>query len=173
MDWAGAEALLEIAGLCAFGVWSVALSIVDVRTRRLPNRLLLLATVTTLPLLLASAGCAWATDADAAHAGGGAGSPGRLLDMFAVSVGLSALFFALWRWAPAGIGGGDVKLAPLFGAVVGFAGGWQAAFAGVLLAFAGAAVWGLAIRRLPGRGVRPPAFAPCACAAAWLVIWVF
>ncbi|GAA2187089.1 A24 family peptidase [Leucobacter alluvii] len=162
-----------IAGLALFAAWSTLLSVIDIRERRLPNRLLVLASGTTIPLLLASA------VVHGFHRGGlsaiASDAAGRLIwDTVLVAAAFGAVFAALWRWSPQGIGGGDVKLSPLVGAAVGFTGGWTAATLTVVGAFAAAAIWSIVRRPRPRPGALEKAsavpFAPCLFASAWATI---
>lgn len=103
--------------------WAVALSVLDLREHRLPNMLTLNgATV----ILVACAAC-------------GRGPAGLL-----GAAALSGLYLAIHLVDPAGVGGGDVKLAVGLGALTGALGApvWLLAALGapVLTVFAGAAV---------------------------------
>ncbi|WP_053353386.1 prepilin peptidase [Leucobacter musarum] len=161
-----------IAG-ALFGAWSIALSIVDIRSHRLPNRWVLAATATVVPALLMSGSTRWIADASRAPGAGERAGATVLLDTVAVAGALGLGFWLLWRFAPSGLGGGDVKLAPLIGAMLGFAGGWQGALIGVFAAFVAAAAWGLVMRARRPSARAAVAFAPCLCLGAWLVIWIF
>ena len=176
-------AVLASAALALFAVWTLVLTTADIRARRLPNHLLLLATCTTVPMLLASA---TASALASATAGGGAaaasveGAPagsimmGMILDTLGPGAAAGVLLAALWWWAPAGIGGGDVKLAPLIGAVTGFAAGWGGTALALTAAFALAGLWGVLLRlhrpRERGAAERGVPFAPCLFAGAWGVV---
>lgn len=152
---------LWLLGGAGFLVWSVWLSAVDLATRRLPNRLVGWATVSTLGLLAASSAVLLPTALRGSALEDLAWMCGGALALF-------ALFLLLWRAAPGGLGGGDVKVAPLVGGVLGFFGGAWAIVIGAALACAIAALWGVAARRgAPGRGVP---FAPCLFGGGWLVI---
>ncbi|MGW9020071.1 hypothetical protein ACWGOE_01150 [Leucobacter chromiiresistens] len=177
-------AALASAAFALFAVWTPVLSAADIRERRLPNLLLLLATSTTLPMLLASAAAsalAPASASGAMAAASTAGAPGErsairlILDTLGPGAAAGVLLAALWWWAPAGIGGGDVKLAPLIGAVTGFAAGWVGAALALTAAFGFAALSGalLRLRRPRARGAddRGVPFAPCLFAGAWAVVW--
>lgn len=83
---------------------------------------------------------------------------------------LLALFLLLWLAVPAGIGAGDVKIAPLVGGMTAYMGGAWALSIGVAVAFACAAAWGLMLRRRGGGADVP--FAPCLFAGAWFGILV-
>ncbi|WP_427016677.1 prepilin peptidase [Pseudarthrobacter sp. P1] len=145
--------LAVLAALCFFLPVSVRLSIIDIRTHRLPNRLVFPSFVAAAVLLLA-AGL-------------------FLLDgstMLRTVLGFAAMFglYVLLRLVyPAGMGLGDVKLSAVLGLYLGFA-GWPAVLAGTVGAFLLGGVWGLvllATRR--GNGETQIAFGPFMIAAAW------
>jgi leader peptidase (prepilin peptidase) / N-methyltransferase len=99
----------------------VALTIVDIRTRRLPDRIVLPAALIVL----------------AAHI---AVAPDRALEWIVAAVGASGVLFLLALIYPDGLGMGDVKLALLLGAALGWSvvgaiaiGFMAAALAGLLL----------------------------------------
>lgn len=162
-----------VIGGALFGAWSIALSVVDFRSHRLPNRWVLAATATVMPALLMSGSTRWITDASGEPVAGERTGATVLIDTVAVSAALGLGFWLLWRFAPSGLGGGDVKLAPLIGAVLGFAGGWSGALVGVFAAFVAAAAWSLLMRPRRPSARTAVAFAPCLCLGAWLVIWIF
>ncbi|WP_270365575.1 prepilin peptidase [Microbacterium algeriense] len=105
------------AALLGVGAW---LTVIDVRTHRLPNRIVL----PTLAGLLALA------VVDALVAGRSASLVRALLGM----VILGGLYAGLRAISPAGMGGGDVKLAAVIGLVLGWH-GWQALLVGAASAF--------------------------------------
>lgn len=110
-----------LLGWCTAAIWSVALTIKDVRERRLPNSL-------TLPG--AAVVVAVATLA-------GRGGPA-----IAGGLGLAAIYLIVHLLAPAGMGGGDVKLAVGLGALTGAFGTavWTLAALGAPLLTAGLGV---------------------------------
>lgn len=86
------------AGLAIFGACTVWLTHTDVRERRLPNPVVVLATIGLMaPLALAS--LSW-------------GSATRLGWSLAAAAVLMGVTFIAWWCAPGAIGGGDVKLTP-------------------------------------------------------------
>ncbi|WP_345341825.1 A24 family peptidase [Rhodococcus olei] len=124
----------EMCGWTALVAWCGWLSVIDVRTRRLPNLL-------TLP----GAAVILAVAAVAGHPR--AAVTGAVL--------LAGLYLVAHLVAPAALGGGDVKLAIGLGAVTGVAGAqvWLAAavgaFALTAAAGVGAPVLGRRVRSLP------------------------
>lgn len=150
----GQGAMLVAYG--GFAVLSVVLAVVDARTHRLPNRLVLPAyPVLLLLLVLASAAL---------------GLNPALLTAVLASVAVFA-FFLLLRWAqPRGMGGGDVKLAAVVGLVLGYL-GWETVLWGVLAGFLVGGLYStvlLATRRATRRTAIP--FGPWMLLGAWLAI---
>jgi leader peptidase (prepilin peptidase) / N-methyltransferase len=99
----------------------VVLAVVDVRTRRLPNRIVLPAAAIVLAAQIAIA-------------------PDRALEWVAGALGASAFLLAAALLNPAGLGMGDVKLALLLGAALGWAVG-----AALLIGLVAAGLAGLAM----------------------------
>ena len=147
MDLRTVLVLLVHAGLIGIGVWLLA---IDIRTHRLPNRIV-------LPTLLAMVLLA-VLDAVAM------GESGALVRAL---WGLEILggFYALLRIASrAGMGGGDVKLAALIGVVLGWH-SWTALAVGAASAFVLAALYALALIALRrATGSTRIAFGP------WMII---
>ena len=166
-----AASIVQAVGLLGFVVASVWLSAVDIVRRRLPNRLLAWATAAALGPLVA--GCLIRTPG-----AGRALAMEDLLRLFGGAAMLFAFFFVLWRVAPRSFGGGDVKLAPLVGGMLGFVSGFWAVLVCAVIAFACAAVWGAVLRvadsgRPAGTAARTVPFAACLFAGAWVVIVSF
>lgn len=118
---------MVVLACLALLIWAVALSVIDLREHRLPNAL----TLTGAAVILAAcAGC-------------GRGPTGLL-----GAVALGGLYLVVHLVAPAGLGGGDVKLAVGLGALTGALGApvWLLAALGapVLTALVGTAA---ALRR--------------------------
>ncbi|MGV0805010.1 prepilin peptidase [Mycolicibacterium setense] len=135
-------------GVVAVGVgWLVALSVFDIRDRRLPNWLTLPGALLVLVV--------------AASAGRG---PAALTGAAA----LSALYLAVHLVSPRAMGGGDVKLAVGLGAMTGAFGAdvWLLAALAAPLLTAGLAV-GAAVR-----GVRTVAHGPSMCVASAVAVAV-
>ncbi|WP_156761110.1 prepilin peptidase [Microbacterium karelineae] len=132
------------AGFVGVGAW---LTHIDIREHRLPNRVLLPATIVAILL------CALASAAE--------GSAGILVRALAGGLILGAVYLVLRAASRGGLGGGDVKLAVPVGIVLAWD-GWAAFAAGGALAFAVGGVWALGMivmRR--GTMATHMAFGPC------------
>jgi leader peptidase (prepilin peptidase) / N-methyltransferase len=141
-----------------FTAVGIALSLIDLETKRLPNRLVLPAYPVLAVLLAAAAG--WQGDWWAfvrALIGGAA---------------LYAFFFAVVFIYPAGMGFGDVKLAGLIGGVLGYL-SWATLIIGAFAGFLLGAVIGVALIAA-GRAGRKTAvpFGPFMVAGALLAVFV-
>ncbi len=112
-DWA-LPAFLYLSGV------GIALALIDLDTRRLPNSL-------TLPSYLIGGGLL-------AAAGVLSGNPRLLLQAAVGMAALYALYFALMTAKPGGMGYGDVKLAGVVGLFLGYL-GWGPLIVGAFLAF--------------------------------------
>ena len=114
----GADAVLP--AFLAVSAAGTAVAIVDLREKRIPNRMLLVATPVVVVLLAAGLLLR--------------GEPERLLGVLAGAAAMFALYFLIALIAPAAMGMGDVKLAALLGGALGAAGltGW---LVGLLAAF--------------------------------------
>ncbi|GAA2180890.1 hypothetical protein GCM10009847_20510 [Leucobacter tardus] len=139
-----------------FAATSMWVTVTDLRTRRIPNRVIAIAAAAIVGCGAVSAFAAadarrWVWAAVAAAIYGGAA-------------------FALWLAVPNGaVGGGDVKLAPL----IGFATGWSgidAAFGWAPIGIAAAALAAVAWARFRRRDVL--AFGPVLLAGAWIAILI-
>jgi leader peptidase (prepilin peptidase)/N-methyltransferase len=102
----------------AFGAWTAVIAAGDVVTKRIPNKLNA-AALTSGAVLLALAGIA---------------TPSLIARAALGAVIAFAAYFVLWVVAPAGMGMGDVKLAPYLGAHLAYA-GWTALARGLLFGF--------------------------------------
>lgn len=129
----------ELAALAWLVVLGVPLTVIDLRSSRLPNRLTAAAFAGVIALLAAGAA--------ASHA------PGHLGQALLGSVALAGFYLLLAAVRPGGMGLGDVKLAASVGAALAWL-SWPAVFAGTLAAFLLAAVAGLALLAAR-RGARP------------------
>ena len=124
-----------------YGATVAALVWVDACTTWLPASLSWLVTV---ELLAASAVTLWLSDDRAT----------LVMRLVAGAGAALAIWWALWRFSRGGLGFGDVRLAPLTGAMAATLGasGW---FAGLLIGSALGVVWGLVIgRRYPAPGTK-------------------
>lgn len=114
----GADAVLP--AFLAVMAAGTAIAIVDLREKRIPNRMLLVATPVVVVLLAAGLLLR--------------GEPERLLGVLAGAAAMFALYFLIALIVPAAMGMGDVKLAALLGGALGAVGltGW---LVGLLAAF--------------------------------------
>ena len=139
--------------LLVFAVFSVVLAAIDLDVQRLPNPLVGALAIASAALLVVNA---WATS----------DWPGLLRSVIAAAaVGL--LYFVAFVIYPKGLGFGDVKLAPVLGAILG-AFGWGAVVVGTFAGFLWGGVVGIAamIATRRTRNVRIP-FGPWMLAGAW------
>lgn len=114
----GMDAVLP--ALLAVTAAGTAISIVDLREKRIPNRMLLVAAPVVAVLLAAGLLLG--------------GEPGRLLAVLAGAAAMFVLYFVIALIAPAAMGMGDVKLAALLGGALG-AMGLTAWLGGLLAAY--------------------------------------
>lgn len=148
--------VFAVAAYVAFAAAGIALAIIDARTHRLPNAIV-------LPLWGA---CALLLAASAAT---GAGVE-PLLRALLGSLVLFAAFLALRIASPRGMGGGDVKLAGVVGMLLAWI-GWEALVVGVAAGFVLGGLFGVAliiVRRAHRRTAI--AYGPWMLAGAWLVL---
>ena len=154
----GADAACVVA---AAGVWlgaAVWLSVVDLRTRTLPTRIIWWA-----------AGAVWALySAASLIAGDARGLIGAVLGALAASAPLAAVSLI----HPPSMGFGDVRFSVLNGLLCGWW-GWEAALAGLALAFCAALPEALVVMARHGartsRPLGPYLAVGAAAAAAWSV----
>lgn len=145
-----------IAAYVVFALTGVALAIIDARTHRLPNALVLPLWAVCALLLAAST------------ATGPSAEP--LLRALLGSIVLFAVFLALRIASPRGMGGGDVKLAGVVGMLLAWI-GWEVLVVGVAAGFVLGGLYGvilLASRRANRRTAI--AYGPWMLAGAWLVL---
>jgi len=148
--WPSLVAFLYLAAI------SIALTLIDLDTRRLPNPIVLpsyvvLGVLFTLACVL---GAPWEGLLRAAIGG----------------AALFAFYFLLRLIRPGGMGGGDVKLAGVLGIALGWV-GWGALVVGAFAAFVFGGVFGVAllVLRRAGRKSAIP-FGPWMIAGAWVGI---
>ena len=151
MDIRLALTVLVHAALIAVGAWLV---VIDARTHRLPDRIVL----PTLGALLVL------VSIDALTAGQWGSSVRAVLGMVILGG-----FYAVLRMASrAGMGGGDVKLAAVIGLVLGWH-GWQSLMIGAAAAFVLGALYALVLMLLRrADGATRIAFGPWMIAGALL-----
>ena len=145
--------VLGAVGYAGFGALSVVLAIVDARTLRLPNRLVLAAGAWL---------AAWLVPAALS-----VGEPARVGWAALAALLFLVLFAGLWLCSgSAFFGGGDAKLAP----ICGFAAAWIDLGAVLIFPFA------VAVATLPGlvfalrNRERQLAYGPSLLVAAWLAV---
>jgi len=141
-------ALLYLAAI------SVALTMIDLELKRLPDTIVLPSYPIAAVLLVIAAVAE--------------GEPGRLVRSAIGAVALFAFYFTLRFVYPGGMGFGDVKLAGVLGLYLGWF-GWQQTVVGAFLAFLIGGVIGLALMALgrAGRKSQIP-FGPFMIVGAWL-----
>ncbi|QEW02800.1 prepilin peptidase [Microbacterium lushaniae] len=153
---------LGVAVACAllayavFAVQSVVLAVIDARTHRLPDRYVLPGYPVAAVLLTASALAQ--------------GAPQRLLPVAGGALALFAFYLLLRMLRPAAMGGGDVKLAGVIGAYLGFL-GWESVLVGALAGFLLAGIYAVVLlltRRAAARTAIP--FGPWMLGGAWFAI---
>lgn len=136
---------------------SIALTLIDLDTRRLPNSIVLPSYLVAALLFTAAClfGADWASLARAAIGG----------------VVLYSFYFLLRLVRPDGMGGGDVKLAGVIGIYLGWL-GWGPLVIGAFAAFVLGGVFGIALllARRAGRKTAIP-FGPWMIAGAWIGIF--
>ena len=152
-----AEGLVLLAMLY-FAAISVALSLIDIDTHRLPNRIVVPAYLVAGAFFTASSILA-----------------GDYSALLRAAIGMAALFAAYFAMAmvyPGGMGFGDVKLAGVIGIYLGWV-GWGALAVGALSAFLLAGVFAAALM-LTGRANRKSGipFGPWMLVGAWVGILV-
>ncbi|MHA7271514.1 prepilin peptidase [Arthrobacter sp. HLT1-20] len=124
-------AFLAVLAACLYLVWlAVVLSIIDIRTHKLPNRYVLPAYPVAAVLLLGAALAA--------------GMPQLVVSAVGGGLAAGALYWLLWALYPAGMGFGDVKLAGVLGIFLGFL-SWQHVLLGLAAGFVAGGLWGVAL----------------------------
>ncbi|ALE05104.1 hypothetical protein AL755_05745 [Arthrobacter sp. ERGS1:01] len=124
-------ALYCALGACAYLLYlAVVLSIIDIRTHKLPDRHVLPAYPVAALLLGLSAVLA--------------GVPVHLLRSIGGAAAVGGLYWILWAVHPAGMGFGDVKLAGVLGLYLGFL-SWHHVLLGAAAGFVVGGLWGVAL----------------------------
>lgn len=149
-------AIVLVIALCYFLVLSLKLSIIDVKTHTLPNRLVLPAYPISAILLLSAA--LFVPDVQ------------QLVRLLVGGLAAGIFYWLLWFIYPAGIGFGDVKLAGVIGLYLGYY-GWSHLLLGVMAGFVVGGLWGIALiaSKRGTRNSRIP-FGPAMLIGAWLVM---
>lgn len=152
--WVGLSWLLP--AMLYLAAISIALTMIDLELRRLPNAI-------TLPSYPIAAGLL-ALPALAE------GEPSRLLRVATCAAALYAFYFLLMIIYPSGMGFGDVKLAGVLGLYLGWF-GWQHAIVGTFLAFLIGGLVGVLLMLLgrAGRKTLIP-FGPYMIIGAWVAL---
>lgn len=149
---------MVLAAYLGFTAVAIALICIDLKHMRLPD-VIVLPSLAAIGLLLALAA---ALD----------GEWSRFWTVLFSGALMFILYLAIALVYPKGIGGGDVKLAPLIGIVLGFM-GWGALVVGAFAGFALGAVIGLALivmRRATRKTALP--FGPFMLIGAWVgILW--
>jgi leader peptidase (prepilin peptidase)/N-methyltransferase len=148
---------LELVAFLVLTAVSIALALIDLDTRRLPNVIVLPALVTGILLL-----------------GAAAVIRGDLAALAGAAIGGAALFVFYLLLAvikPGGMGLGDVKLSAVLGLYLGFL-GWGNLLVGAFAAFLFGGVFGIAlmIGRRAGRTTAIP-FGPWMILGAWVGVF--
>lgn len=124
-------AFLAVLAACLYLVWlAVVLSVIDIRTHRLPDRYVMPAYPVAAVLLTGAALVA--------------GTPHLVAGVVGGALGMGALYWLLWVVYPAGMGFGDVKLAGVLGIFLGYL-GWHHVVLGLAAGFVAGGLWGVAL----------------------------
>ena len=144
------------AAFVSLAVVSAILWVIDVRTHRLPNRVVLPGYAVGIVLLAVAAALA--------------ADPARLVRALVGMLLLFAGYFALRFASPTSLGGGDVKLAGLLGLYLGWL-GWEPLLVATAAAFVIGGVHAVILlaRRRGNRRTRIP-FGPALIGGAWVAI---
>lgn len=151
-------AVPELAAYCVLFAGLVAISVADIRVRLVP-RVILYPTLALMTLALVAAAAV-------------AGHWHPLLDAVIGGAAAFAVFFAIWFIVPRGMGFGDVRLAGVIGAGLGWL-GFRQVFLGFLAAFVVGSVVGLTLMAVKGTGRKtalpfgPALAAGCVVGVLW------
>lgn len=145
---------LTLAAYIYFAGVSIALTIIDVRSHRLPNAVVLPSYLVAAVLLTAAAALT--------------GAWGDLLRAGVCMVLMFGFYLLLHRIRSGGMGGGDVKLAGVIGIYLGWI-GWGAVIVGVFAAFLAGGIFGILLVTLRrARRDTPIPFGPWMLLGAWI-----
>lgn len=149
--------ILVVIAYLYFAAISIALTLIDLDTHRLPNAIVLPSYAVAIVLLTGAAALS--------------GDWTALLRSGIGMIALYAFYFVLRLVRPDGMGGGDVKLAGVIGLYLGWI-GWGALAVGAFFAFVYGGVFGIALilRRRAGRLTAIP-FGPWMILGAWTGIF--
>lgn len=152
--WAGLSWILP--ALLYLAAISIALTMIDLELRRLPNAIVLPSYPVAAALLTLAAVAE--------------GDPGRLVPAVVSGLALFAFYFLLMVINSRGMGFGDVKLAGVLGLYLGWF-GWQQAVVGAFLAFLVGGLVGIVLMLLgrAGRKTQIP-FGPYMIIGTWLAL---
>jgi len=153
-----------LVAFLSFAAVSIALTLIDLDTKRLPNVIVLPSIAVGIALL----GIAAAVGAST----GSATNWGTFLRALAGAAILYAFYYVVRVVSPRGMGGGDVKLAALVGLYLGWC-GWATLVVGAFAAFVFGGVFGIGLillRRAKRKTAIP--FGPWMIAGAWAGIAV-
>ncbi|QMU96533.1 prepilin peptidase [Microbacterium esteraromaticum] len=181
MLWLGtAEFWGVLIALLVFLSLSIALTLIDLDSRRLPNAIVLPGWATIIALLLITTVLTGLLPAEGGLEGGSDARTGSwdridwgpLLRAVVGGVALFAFYFVVRLISPRGMGGGDVKLAGLVGTMLGWF-GWGALIVGAFAAFLLGGLLGV-VMMLTGRagGKTAIPFGPWMLAGAWVGILI-
>lgn len=149
-------AWMGLFGYLWFAAAGIVLAVIDLEHQRLPD-VVVLPTLAVVAVLLAVSATL-------------VGNWEQLISVVGGAAALFAFYFVIVLVYPRGMGGGDVKLAPLVGAATGYM-GWSAVAVGAFAGFLIGAIVGvsLLIVRRAGRGHAIP-FGPWMLMGAWVGI---
>lgn len=151
-----ATALLVLAGFTYLAAITIALAVIDLETFRLPNAIVLPAYLVAGVLLTAAAAFS--------------GEWGRLATASVGLLVMGGLYLLPLLVRPDAMGGGDVKLAGVLGAFLGWL-GWGSLGVGIVAGFILGGLFG-ALLIIAGRGrATRVAFGPWMLAGAWIGIF--
>ncbi|MEO7397243.1 MAG: prepilin peptidase [Ilumatobacteraceae bacterium] len=148
----------ELAAFCVLGAGLAALSWIDLRIKKLPREVIYVTALIGVPLLCVAALVR--------------GEPRRMW-MMVFGAGCALVFMGgVYVLSRGGMGDGDVRLAPLLGAYLGWLNPGAVAV-GLFLGFLLGALWGVAMMAV-GRGGRKTAvpFGPFLAAGSIAAVWL-